>query len=438
MNRQKALAIALADAFLAGEPDIAGLAERGSECVGRRYRWLKPLAKRAFHRFGSALAHRDRMKLAEWIERDPGYRAAFQTPRAPRAVHYFLEPARMAPRVGALAACSLPSLATPADLAEWLGVTLGELDWFADVRRMNPAAGPLAHYRYNWIPKQHGSRLVEAPKGRLRDIQRNILRGILDPVPVHGAAHGFRRGLSCRTYVAPHIGREIVLRMDLRNFFPGIPAARIHALFATLGYPESVARILTGLCTNSVPMRVARREASSWLEAKRLGIAHLPQGAPTSPALANLCALHFDLRVDGLAKALGADYTRYADDLAMSGGEELRRSVDRVPDVVARIALEEGFELNHRKTRAMFASHRQILTGIVVNAKANVPRGEFDRLKAILTNCVRHGVARQNRAATPDFRAHLAGRVAYVRSLNPDRGARLEALLEHIVWDAAL
>src|SRR4029079_4105347 len=92
------------------------------------------------------------------------------------------------------------------------------------------------------------------------------------PVPVHAAAHGFRQGKSCRTYVEPHIGREVVLRVDLKDFFPSIPARRVHALFSTLGYPEAVARMLTGLCTNAVPMSVARHGAETWLAAKRLGV----------------------------------------------------------------------------------------------------------------------------------------------------------------------
>jgi RNA-directed DNA polymerase len=434
MTRHKAVATALADAFLAGAPEIGGFVDRAVACLGRRHRWIKPLAVRVFRRFGSSLGERDREKLIDWIAHDNAYCNAWAASRAPRVVHYFLDPPRMSPRTGALAACSLPILPAPGDLAAWLGVTPSELDWLADVRRMNPALGPLAHYRYRWIAKQYGARLVEAPKVRLREIQRRILRGILDPVPVHRAAHGFRKGFSCRTYAEPHIGRDVVLRMDLRNFFPGIPAPRIHALFAMLGYPATVARLLTGLCTNAVPMKIARGGASSWLEAKRLGVPHLPQGAPTSPALANLCALHLDLRLDALARGVDATYTRYADDIAFSGGEELRRSVGNFSGLVARIALEEGFEVHHRKTRAMFASHRQILTGIVVNAKANIPRGEFDRLKAILNNCARHGPQTQDRMGVKDFRTHLAGRIAYVTSINPARGAKLQAIMNKVDW----
>ncbi|HXF77895.1 MAG TPA: reverse transcriptase family protein, partial [Usitatibacter sp.] len=167
---------------------------------------------------------------------------------------------------------------------------------------------------------------------------------------------------------------------------------------------------------------------------KRLAVPHLPQGAPTSPALANLCALHLDMRIAGLSEELGARYTRYADDLALSGGEGLRRRVHAVTGLVTVIAAEEGFEVNARKTRVMHRGDRQALTGIVVNDKPNIRRDEYDRLKAILTNCERHGAASQNRGNVVDFRAHLAGRVAYVRSLNAARGEKLEGILRRIAW----
>lgn len=435
MTRPLAVAQVLADALLAGAVGIEEFRERCAWALGRKHRWIKPLCRRIFHRFGSSLDHRDRGKLIDAIRTDAGFESAWSPERRPpRIAHYFLDPPRMAPRQGALAACNLPALPTPGDLAAALGITTGELDWLADVRGINPASGKLCHYRYAWVPKRYGMRLVEAPKPRLREIQRRILREILDPVPIHAAAHGFRKGHSCRSFVQPHVGRDIVLRIDLRHFFPGIPAPRVHALFATLGYPEAVARLLTGLCTNAVPSRVARQGQVSWQEAKRLGVPHLPQGAPTSPALANLCALHLDMRLAGLSEELEAVYTRYADDLALSGGEALRRRVHAVRDLVTVIAGEEGFEINARKTRIMHRSDRQVLTGIIVNDKPNIDRREYDRLKAVLTNCTRHGPSSQNRGNVVDFRAHLAGRVAYVKSLNVARGEKLEGILRRISW----
>ena len=434
MKREHLVAQALADAMLAGSCEVEGFIERGAWLLGRKHRWLAPLSKRVFHAFGSSLEQRDRTRLTEWIRRDHGYRDAWLAGRPPRIAHYALDPPRMSPRRGALAACALPELPTPGDLAAWLGVTVSELDWFADVRGMNTPEGPLCHYRYQWVPKSYGMRLMEVPKNRLREIQRRILRGILDPVPVHRAAHGFRRGKSCRTYVEPHVGREVVLRMDLRDFFPSIPAARIHALFGTLGYPDAVARTLTALCTNAVPMALAKHGAASWIDAKRLGIPHLPQGAPTSPALANLCALHLDLRLDALAQSMSGQYTRYADDLAISGGELLRRRIASVSALVTQIAVEEGFDINHRKTRSMHRSDRQFLTGVVVNEKPNVARQNFDRLKAVLTNCVRRGPASQNRDGVRDFQAHLSGRITHVASLNRERGKKLQEIFRRIEW----
>lgn len=421
--------------MLAGTCDANGFVERCVVVLGRRHRWLAPLCRRAFQHFGAALGERDRPRLIEWICGDEGYLEAWQAARPPRIAQYVLEPARMSPRAGVLATCDLPDLPTLGDLAAWLGVTTRELAWFADVRGMNAPEGALCHYLYRWIAKRHGVRLLEAPKPRLRAIQRRILRGILDLVPVHRAAHGFRRGKSCRSHAEPHVGRDVVLRMDLRSFFASIPAARVHALFATLGYPASVARALAALCTNQVPRTMVPAGVMSWDEARCLGVPHLPQGAPTSPALANLCAFRLDLRLEALASAMGGQFTRYADDIAMSGGESLRRDIAGITTLVARIAIEEGFEVNHRKTRRMFRSHRQVLTGIVVNRKPNVRRQDFDRLKAVLTNCVRHGPASQDRDGTRDFKAHLAGRVAHVASLNAARGARLEAIFGRIDWE---
>jgi len=437
MKREHLIAETLADALLAGAAEVDGFVARAAWVLGRKHRWIAPFCKRVFRQFGSSLDERSRGKLVDWIRNDRGYHDAWLATRPPRIAHYILDPPRMAPRKGALAACALPDLPTSSHLAAWLGLTIGELDWLADVRALNPAQGPLSHYRYVWVPKSYGSRLMEVPKPRLRHIQRRILREILDPIPVHAAAHGFRKGKSCRTFVEPHIGRDVVLRMDLRDFFPSIPAPRIHALFATLGYPEAVARLLTGLCTNAVPMAIARRGADSWLTAKRLGVPHLPQGAPTSPALANLCALHLDMRLDELARSMDGQYTRYADDLAVSGGAALRRGVPRISRLVTVIAMEEGFEINHRKTRSMHRSHRQLLTGVVVNEKPNVRRDDFDRLKAILTNCVRHGPSSQNRTAECDFRSHLAGRIGHVASLSWERGKKLQDIFLRIDWSKA-
>ncbi|MDC8758923.1 reverse transcriptase family protein [Janthinobacterium fluminis] len=441
MTPQSLVALALADSMLAGEATAAGLARSAAWSLGRSWPWVAPLCRALWRRAGAHFPHYSRDELAQLIVRQRSFAAAWQAGAPlPAIVRYCLRRAPAPAAPAWLAPLGLPGLAGSAELARWLRVTPGELAWYADQWRDNAAADQaLGHYRYRWLAKRSGGlRLLEMPKLRLRAIQRQVLRGLLDRVPAHPAAHGFRRGRSCATHAALHTGQALVLRIDLQDFFPSIPAPRVQALFAKLGYPDTVAGLLARLCTHRAPGRVlAAAPAPDGLTAAgraALRTPHLPQGAPTSPALANLCAYRLDLRVDALARSLGATYSRYADDLAFSGGAAFARAAGRFAQQVAAIALEEGFRVQHRKTRAMRAGTRQQLTGIVVNRHPNLPRADFDVLKATLNNCVRHGPASQNREGRADFRAWLAGRLAYLHMLNPQRGLRLRRLFEQIDW----
>lgn len=325
----------------------------------------------------------------------------------------------------------VPELATSGKLAEWLKLPLERLDWLADLKglTLKGTESKLRHYVNVWVPRRRGRpRLLEVPKSNLKAVQQRILHEILDAIPPHEAAHGFRKGRSITTYVRPHVGRRIVLRFDLRDFFPAVTGAKVSAIFRTAGSPPAIARLLTGLCTTRTPREVTDDDF--------LRRRHLPQGAPTSPALANLAAFRLDLRLAGLAQRFGATYTRYADDLAFSGDYSLERGVRRFRILVAGIAAEEGFELNHVKSRCMRRGVRQQLGGIVVNVRPNLRRENFDELKAILHNCIRHGPAGQNRDGHADFRQHLLGRIAYATMLHEDRGARLRKMFRSIVWNA--
>jgi hypothetical protein len=108
--------------------------------------------------------------------------------------------------------------------------------------------------------------------------------------------------------------------------------------------------------------------------------------------------------------------------------------VERFALRAAAILMEEGFQVHHRKTRVMRRGVRQYLAGIVTNERLNVVRADFDKLKAILTNCVRHGAESQNREGHPAFQQHLDGRVGFVEMVNPAKGARLRRIFEQIRW----
>ena len=322
--------------------------------------------------------------------------------------------------------------ATVDELARGLDLRDGEPEWFADpggwLRRA--PEGRLHHYRAVW----RADRLLETPAPRLAELQRRIRRRVLDRIPVHPAAHGFVRGRSPFTLAARHAGRAMVVRVDVEGFFTRIGPARIAGLLRAAGYPAAVAQVLAGMLVTSTPRAVLRRAPGPPGEARRrrldrLALPHLPQGAPSSPAVANLLAHTLDRRLSGLAAAVGARYGRYADDLVLSGDD---LPVHGLVRRTAAIAAEEGFTLRPDKTRIMPAHHRQRVTGLVVNASPAASRRDYDDLRALLHNCALTGPDAQNREAHPAFREHLLGRIAWVGAGRPARQARLRELFDRI------
>jgi RNA-directed DNA polymerase len=437
--RNPSLLRALARAFLAGEPKASQIAARAGQILGREWRWLRPLAERYIIAVEGKTRPRHRDVVQFFLD-DAGFGRAWSKYFHELSVARWLTDAQQMQPVAAAEKWDLPRIESAGALCDWFWLEPRQLEWFADIKGLGQE-GKLHHYHYRALTKGHGGvRLVEAPKSRLKKLQRQILMEILDRVPEHPAAHGFVKGRSIKTFAAPHVGQRILLRLDLSDFFPSFAAARIQTIFRTFGYPETVADLLGGLCTNSVPRDLWTGLAGSFepqhlQDAKALySRPHLPQGAPTSPSLANICSYRVDCRLAGLAESAGFVYTRYADDLAFSGGEELERRVDRFATHVAAILLEEGFRVNHRKTRIMRRGVRQHLAGVVVNRHMNVGRREYDTLKATLTNCIRLGPGTQDREGHADFQAHLEGKVGFVESINRARGERLRRLLEQIAW----
>jgi hypothetical protein len=442
------VAAGLADALLAGPPTLESAVDRCALALDARPGWLRPLATYLLTGFGERWHWNVRRELIAAIAASEPFGRAWETEPWPRLVRPFLDAPAAAPAPPWLTE-PLPDLATAAALAGFLGLDTLRLEGLLQSLRYrdpDPGFRRLDHYHYRWLEKRTGGhRLLEVPKPRLRDIQRRLLRGLLDRVPPYPAAHGFRPGHSALTHAREHAGQVVVVRLDLADFFLHVGAARVLAIFRRLGYPDSAADRLALLCTHRTPGavldpgRLPGERPSGFrggrIDAGRYRSPHLPQGAPTSPALANLAAFGLDLRLAATAKSAGARYTRYADDLAFSGGEDFRRSVGRFIPWVGSIVADEGFAVNFRKTRVMSKGLRQRVTGLVVNARPNVPREDFDRIKAILTNCIRHGPLSQTSLPPARFRSTLAGHIAYIGASNPGRGERLRLLFEGIRWD---
>jgi hypothetical protein len=256
----RALARPLAHAFLIGDPDLAAILEHGEMILGRRWPWLLATAKRYLRTFSGPTRPRHREVVA-FLVADRSFRLACTRFGGQLTVrNRLVGPESMRSR-GVFAALPLPPLDTVAALARWLRLDVTELEWFADLKGLS-ARSPqpaLRHYKAIVLGKPPGDiRLIEAPKVRLKHLQRQILTDILDLIRPHPAAHGFLKRRSILTYVEPHIARAAVLRMDLRNFFPSIPRSRVQAIFRTFGYPEHVAALLGALCTTSTPSHIWR------------------------------------------------------------------------------------------------------------------------------------------------------------------------------------
>ncbi|TVT19483.1 reverse transcriptase family protein [Amycolatopsis acidiphila] len=334
----------------------------------------------------------------------------------------------------------VPRWTTFDDCAAALDLTPGELAWFADARSWNRRAGTaLRHYRYRWLATAGaGIRLLEQPKPRLAELQRRVCRHVVGALPVHEAAHGFRRGRSAITCAAPHAGRALVVRMDLEGFFPAVSARRVRSLLELAGYPAAVAAALAGILTTAAPVDVlaaapdGRRDPARTRLLNNLASTHLPQGSPSAPAVANAVTHHLDRRLAGLARTLGVRYTRYADDLAFSGDATL--PLHRLLPGVRLIVRDEGFRLRESKTSVTGTHQRQRIAGLVVNSSPAAARPDYDALKALLHNRVRTGPQPQNRLCHPDFRAYLLGRIGWIAASHPRRGEKLRALFDRISW----
>ena len=295
-------------------------------------------------------------------------------------------------------------------LAYLLKISTRKLNWLANDR--------IDHYICFHTKKRDGSiREIFAPKSRLKEVQRQILDDLLQKVRLNSHAEGFRKKRSIATNAKRHIGKEIVIKMDVKDFFPSITFERVLGMFISLGYPRQVSLLLTRLATHN---------------------GRLPIGAPTSPAISNIICRRLDKRFSKLGEKMSFDYSRYADDITISSNN---KGVNKMIPFFKEIMGDEGFEINESKMRILRSGGRQKVTGIVVNKKPNIDKREIRKLRAVIYNC-RHKDLKQevkkwakkekntNNAYTVSaFRSSLLGKISFVRMVNPKAGKKLLAQL---------
>lgn len=243
-------------------------------------------------------------------------------------------------------------------------------------------------YQQFVIPKRSGGqRVIHAPEPSLKKVQRTILNRLLSKLKSHPAATGFERGASIVTNAFGHVGADVVLRMDIKNFFTATGEGRLRGYLYGIGWDKKSADILVRLCTYK---------------------GSLPQGAPTSPRLSNLINYELDARLDGWARKVGAIYTRYADDITFSFHDMDNRSsvqiavqnpktLEKVPyalkpdhfvaytiRMTKKVLAEYGYELHTKRKLNIRRRHQQQkVTGLVVNKTVALPRKTRRRLRAV-------------------------------------------------------
>lgn len=295
---------------------------------------------------------------------------------------------------------------------------------------------PYTHFTIN---KRNGTpRQIWSPIPRLKFVQRWILENILNNLTTHGAAHGFVRGKSIVTNAAVHSNSSLLIKLDVKDFFPSVHWRRVKGVFRHAGYPEQIATLLALLCTES-PRQMVQQNGKTYYVA--LSDRALPQGAPTSPALTNIVCLNLDRRLTGLADKVGLRYSRYADDLTFSlpanststknttQPSDHNQLIGQLLGSVHKILREEGFILNGDKTRVIRMGNQHNVTGMVINGEGvpRVPRKIKRMLRATLHNLDSGQSLRDGETLDT-----LSGYAAWIASAEPELGQqyleKIEAL----------
>ncbi len=325
----------------------------------------------------------------------------------------------------------LPAITDVESLAKALGLSVPRLRWLTYHREVDTGT----HYHRWLVPKRDGStRLISAPKPELKAAQRWITRQITEHLPVHSAAHGFIKGRSIVSNAVVHAGANVVVKLDIRGFYPTVTFRRVKGLLRRAGLTEQVATLAALLATESPREEIETHGRKHFVA---LGPRSLPQGAPTSPSITNALCLRLDCRMSGLARALKCRYTRYADDLTFSWHGTDRAEIARLLGSVRRIVNAEGFELNTKKTRVMRKGARQRVTGLIVNTAPDgrpttrAPRETQRALRAAIKN---RELGREGKGESLE---QLKGMAAFIMMTDRERGRGFLERIEKLISQRA-
>jgi len=254
-------------------------------------------------------------------------------------------------------------------------------------------------------------RTIEAPNDRLRNIQRNILHRVLDRIPLGDHVGAYRKQHNCRELAARHTGRAVVIKMDLKDFFPSIRRYDVYKCLRFYGLTHEV--------SHSISCFVTYKN-------------HVPQGAPTSGAIANLVASwRFDQAIIDYLKKLDPAwrYDRYADDLIISHPVwQSKETITQLIRDIEAIIRKGGFYVNKKKVKVVGKNRSQVVLGLCVNEKVNLRRRDYMRIRAIIHNVAKNGLSEEAKKAKVEaakFYQVLSGWMSYIKSVSIEKYQKL-------------
>lgn len=258
------------------------------------------------------------------------------------------------------------------------------------------------NYKVFKIKKSNGSfRKIYEPNGTLKYIQRQILKNILENKKVSKYATAYQKGKSLKDNAEIHIGKKIILKLDIKNYFDSISFYSIYdSCFPIEYFPKGIGMLLTYLCTYN---------------------GYLPQGAPTSAYISNLVMKDFDDELGSWCDENNITYTRYSDDMTFSGDFNPTLIIKKAKNMLSKL----GFELNKKKIHVIKQNQQQKITGIVVNEKMQVERKYRKEIRKEIYYIKKYGLDSHldkiNYKDKEKYLNKLYGRILFILQINNNK-----------------
>ena len=267
------------------------------------------------------------------------------------------------------------------------------------------------YYKTYNIKKKSGKyRTISQPSKKLKGLQSWLLVNVLNNVKVSSSCKGFEKKSSTLDNALPHKGANIVLSMDLKDFFPTITSKQVFNIFKKLGYNNLISTIFTNICTYK---------------------GFLPQGSPCSPKLANLTAWKLDLRIQGFVGKRGINYTRYADDLTFSGLNPL--NVVKIIPMIKEIIEDENFIVNNSKTRIAGSARAKIVTGLIISGEnIGIGKHKYKIVRAKIHNLTK---LKSDEKDNMKLLFEVSGWLSYLNSVDKSRFEKAKIYIKKLSYE---